>query len=395
MKNLAWSCYCVVGGLVIATAGWAAGASAAKISFKKVRIDAKFRSEGVAVADFNGDGKLDIAVGSVYYAAPDWKMHPILAEPKSFPPEQYSDVFACFACDVNRDGRMDLVTIDMPGRQTWWFENPGPAGGPWKRHLAVKVTSNENPIWADAFGDGRKMLVCGYSPEANNPDSPQRHMVFAYPGQDPYQPWTLQRFSADGSPGAARFYHGLGVGDINGDGLNDVVCYEGWWEQPKDKSQKEWTFHRANLGEHCAQMLINDFDGDGRADVLSTSAHRYGIWWHQQTADGWKTQLIDKSVSQTHAVVLADINGDGLADFVTGKRFWAHTHGDPGINEPAMLLWFELSRKAGRPVWTKHVIDDNSGVGLQFEVIDVNGDGLLDIVTSNKKGVYYFQQVRE
>jgi len=384
----------VVGGLLIATGSWAAGPSG-KISFKKTQIDGKFRSEGVAVADFNGDGKLDIAVGSVYYAGPDWKMRPILAEPKSFPPEQYSDVFACFACDVNRDGRMDLVTIDMPGRQTWWFENPGPAGGPWKRHVAVKVTNNENPIWADVFGDGRKELVCGYSPDPKNPDSPLRHMVFACPGKDPNAFWALQRFSADGSPGAARFYHGLGVGDLNGDGLNDVVCYEGWWEQPKDKGQKEWTFHRANLGEHSAQMLVYDFNGDGRADVLSTSAHRYGIWWHQQTADGWKTHLIDKSVSQTHAVVLADINGDGLADFVTGKRFWAHTHGDPGINEPAMLLWFELSRKAGQPEWTKRVIDDNSGVGLQFEVVDVNGDGLLDVVTSNKKGVYYFQQVGE
>ena len=92
---------------------------------------------------------------------------------------------------------------------------------------------------------------------------------------------------------------------------------------------------------------------------------------------------------------LADINGDGLPDFVTGKRWWAHTHGDPGIDEPAMLVWYELSRKDGRPAWTRHVIDDNSGVGTQFQVIDVNGDGLLDIVVSNKKGVFYFQQVRE
>ena len=85
-------------------------------------------------------------------------------------------------------------------------------------------------------------------------------------------------------------------------------------EQPKDKSQKEWTFHKANLGEHSAQMLVYDFSGDGKADVLSTSAHRYGVWWHEQLAEGWKTHLIDKSVSQTHAVVAADINLPGAQE---------------------------------------------------------------------------------
>ena len=100
-------------------------------------------------------------------------------------------------------------------------------------------------------------------------------------------------------------------------------------------------------------------------------------------------------VDEDLGAVLADFNGDGLMDFVTGKRWWAHTSGDPGINEPAILMWFQLSRKEGKPVWTKHVIDEGSGVGIQFVVTDVNGDGLLDVVTSNKKGVYYFEQRRE
>jgi hypothetical protein len=89
-----------------------------------------------------------------------------------------------------------------------------------------------------------------------------------------------------------------------------------------------------------------------------------------------------------------DINGDGLMDFVTGKRWWAHGGKDPGADGPAVMYWYELTRKNGRPVWIPHKFDDDSGVGTQFEVADVNGDGLPDVVTANKKGVYYFEQVR-
>ena len=364
------------------------------ISFRRVLIDPVFRAEGVAVADFNGDGKRDIAAGSVYYAGPNWEMHPILEKPNAFTPDQYSDVFACFSEDLNGDGRPDLITVDIPGKATSWFENPGAAGGPWQRHLGVPVTNNESPLWVDLDADGRRELIFGYSPDPEKPDSPQRRMAISRPGKDPYAPWPIRTFSVAGGPGSRKYYHGLGAGDINGDGRDDVVVYEGWWEAPENKSLPEWTFHQANLGEHCAQMGVYDFDGDGSGDVLSTSAHKFGIWWHEQTPTGWQTHLIAEDVSQLHAVCLADVNGDGLMDFVTGKRWWAHMGRDPGADQPAVVVWYELTRKRGRPAWTRHTIDEASGVGTQFEVTDVGGDGLLDVVTSNKKGVYYFQQVR-
>ncbi len=370
-------------------------APAAEITFKKTVLDTRFRSEGVAVADFNGDGKKDIAAGSVYYAAPDWKMVPVREKAEEYSIETYSDSFCCYADDVNGDGWPDLIVVDMPGRPTCWFENPGKAGGPWKRHVAVSVTNNESPAWADVDGDGRPELVFGYSPDPRQPNSPKRRMAFARPGKDPYAPWPIRTISAENTPGSMQFSHGLGVGDLNGDGRADVVIKEGWWEQPADKNQAEWPFHPARLGEDCAHMVVYDFDGDGHPDVLSSSAHRYGIWWHRQTPQGFETHEIDKSYSQTHAVVLADINGDGLADFVTGKRFWAHMGRDPGEREPVLLCWYELKREGGKPQWTRHQIDEGSGVGTQIEVTDVNGDGLLDIAISNKKGVFYFQQERK
>ncbi len=143
-------------------------------------------------------------------------------------------------------------------------------------------------------------------------------------------------------------------------------------------------------------MYAYDFDGDGDNDVLSSSAHGEGIWWHEQSPDGWKTHEITTAITQTHSLNLADINGDGLMDFVTGKRYWAHgPKGDIRPDDPAVVMWFELQRQDGKPVWTPHEIDHDSGVGTQFEVADVNADGLLDVVTSNKKGTYYFEQVRE
>jgi hypothetical protein len=143
-------------------------------------------------------------------------------------------------------------------------------------------------------------------------------------------------------------------------------------------------------------MYVYDFDGDKDADVLSTAAHRLGIWWHERTDDGWRTNKISDACSQTHALEFKDINEDGLPDFITGKRWWAHgPKGDVDPDSPPVLLWFELTRQDGKPVWKEHEIDHNSGVGTQFEVADVNGDKLLDVVIANKRGVFYFEQVRE
>lgn len=352
------------------------------ISFIRYRLDPAFRSEGVAVADFNRDGKLDIAAGNVLYVGADWKMQPLLPEPREFDPKGYSDAFLCFAEDVNRDGWNDLIVVGFPGAETSWLENPGEAGGPWPRHLAIRQTGSESPCWTDVDRDGHKELVFMSTEGA----------AFSRPGEDPSQPWPIHPIA---SPNDPRPGHGLGVGDVNGDGRNDLVIPDGWWEAPADPDQLPWPFHPAKLGEACAQMNVYDVDGDGDNDVLSSSAHNYGLWWCEQTPDvggrgGWQLHEIDRSISQTHALHLADLNGDGLLDLVTGKRFWAHTSGDPGIDEPAVLCWFELRRQDGKPSWIKHEIDLDSGVGLHFQILDVNGDDRLDIVTSNKKGVYLF-----
>jgi hypothetical protein len=88
------------------------------------------------------------------------------------------------------------------------------------------------------------------------------------------------------------------------------------------------------------------------------------------------------------------MDGDGLKDFVVGKRFWAHgPTGDVEPNAPAVLYWFKLVRHADKTVdYVPYLVDDNSGVGTQVAAGDVNGDGLPDIVVGNKKGAFVFLQ---
>jgi len=368
-----------------------------KISFKKTQLDTKFRAEGVAVGDFNKDGKLDIGHGEGYYAAPDWKLVPIREQAREFDPNSYSKCFQAWAEDFNKDGWDDILVVEFPGTATVWLENPKGAERPWARHIVVDVTNNESPDYIDVDGDGKREFLLGTSSDPKQSDGPEKYIAIARPDADPTAKWKLSAVSEKGVPMANRFYHGFGAGDIDGDKLNDIVTPSGWWKCPAGKkSEGPWEFKAAKLGDPAAHMLVSDLDGDGDADVLSTAAHKLGMWWHEQTADGFKQHDISKDFSQTHAVCYLDLNGDGLTDFVTGKRYYAHgPKGDVDPLAPPKLAWFELQRKDGKPTWTEHLIDEDSGVGTQFEMRDISGDGLVDIAISNKKGTYYFQQVRE
>jgi hypothetical protein len=362
-----------------------------KVSFRKFHFWDEFYTEASTIADVNKDGKLDIIAGARWFEAPDWKAHDIWKHKKFDYTKGYSDSFLNYATDVNEDGWIDLICFDFPGKEVYWYENPAGSETLWKRNLIDSIASNESPMMVDIDGNGKMDLVFG-----NEKLGQMAWTSSSVKGKN--VTWKRTPISQPNAKGVGMFSHGLGWGDINGDGLKDVMIIGGWWEAPKDFKTSPWKFHEVNLGYPCAQMLTYDFDKDGDADVVSSSAHNYGLWWHEQVKDtnnevSFVRHLIDSTFSESHSLVLKDVNNDGLPDLITGKRFFAHQGGGPGGMEPAVIYWFELLKDGkGKPVWVKHLIDDNSGVAIQFEAEDMNKDGLLDFVIGNKNGVFYFEQ---
>ncbi len=364
--------------------------------FKKTVLTRDFLSEGVAVADLNKDGRMDIVAGFYWFEAPNWTRHE-MAPSRSFDPrKEYSNSFLTLGMDVNQDGWDDVVIVDYPGKPGFWFENPqnkagkaGP-GAEWKKHIIADSTgiANESPGFIDIDGDGRLDILCG--------DRAKKQIVWLKPPSNPGETeWKRFALSRENVPGTEPYSHGIGYGDVNKDGIKDVVIREGWFEGTTDNKSGNWVFHPASLGEPCSHMQVLDVNGDGKNDVVSASAHALGVWWHEQLVDesgklNFKTHLMSNTTSQTHSSIMADLNGDGRADYITGKRFLAHNGRDPGDADAPMLLWFDFT-PGQEPYYKEHLIDSDSGAGLNIAVHDMNGDRKPDIVIANKNGVFLFE----
>ena len=388
--------------MALASLGGVSGADEGEIAFEKIPLTGTFHAEGSGMGDINRDGHGDAIYGPYWYAGPDFTERHEIYPPEDFDPNGYSNNFITFIHDVDGDGWIDVLANVWPGKEVAWFRNPGEQGGRWERQLAFPVVDNESPGYADVNGDGKPELVFHTGGV----------LGFAAPSEaSGTERWLFTPCSE--MHGWGQYTHGLGFGDVNGDGRHDLLMSEGWWEQPESVDGAAWVKHPFAFGSGGAQMHVYDVDGDGDGDVIpSLKAHDYGLsWFEQVSADDGSITFVEHVIlpavaeenlegvqfSQPHAVELADVNSDGLMDIVTGKRFWAHgPKGDADPAGAAVLYWFELVHTASddgvEAHYVPHRIDNDSGVGTQFSVGDLNGDGKVDIVIGNKKGGFVFRQ---
>ena len=358
----------------------------AMVKFEKTRIgDVTY--EAAAAFDVNNDGVMDLVSGEYWFEGPDFtKQHKICDIKKE---GDYYDDFSDYPMDVNGDGYMDIVTGAWWGQALFWRENPKGQPVEWKTHKIADVGNVERACFYDIDGDGQIEII------PNTPGAPLCIFKLVLDengkGTGKFDKYVVY----DQKSG-----HGLGFGDVNGNGRADIILAAGWLEAPEDALKGKWEWHpEFNLASASVPVLVHDVNGDGVSDLIVGQGHDYGLdWWEQSVnAEGerkWTKHAIDPDRSQYHDMQLVDIDNDGQLELVTGKRYRAHSGHDPGGNDPIGLYYFKINKGE----FVRQTIDfgkagEASGAGIYFWVQDLDGNGWKDIIAPGKEGLFLFRNL--
>jgi hypothetical protein len=377
-------------------------ARAGEPSWKLHTINGKSAFEAAGAIDVNNDGKLDVVSGDTWYEAPNWTPHHVRNVAKQ---GTYYNCFATLPMDVNADGHVDFITVGYFSKNVGWVENPGKTDQDWKYHEIDLPGTSEAAQLVDLTGDGKPEVL-------PNPTNVVVWYELEKAGNPPV--WKKHDF------GTAAAGHGVGSGDVNGDGRTDLLTPKGWFEAPADPSHDTWAWHPDwSLGATGIEILAKDVDGDGLADVVFGNGHNYGLFWLKQgkSAGGdrtWTRSTIDDKVASVHSLIWADIDGDGKPnEVVTGKRVYAHEI-EPGATDGSVVAWYAFDRPSNK--WVRHTVfqgepaknapakgsdrdaqkdfpPGTAGTGLQIGAVDLDNDGDLDLLCPGKSGLYWFENL--
>lgn len=335
-------------------------------------------AESSAVFDVDNDGVLDIVAGANWYKGPDY------TKVANFRNIETNGEFVNNGCDhawdVDGDGWTDIISNGwFDDQNIYWFRNPGNSSSKWEKTLLIEGNDIEYTFFEDVDGDG-------------DPDIIPCHWY-----TEPMSDLCWYENTADGrfvkhliKEQAER--HGIGLGDINGDGRKDIVTVAGWAEAPEDYQNGEWIWHdELTLDTDAASlpMVIFDVNNDGLNDVIYGEAHAYGLYWMEQKPNGqWQRHIIDQSWSQVHQLVLYDIDEDMELELLTGKRLRGHAGGDPGSSDPLGIWYYDINRETQEFTRKPIVYNANIGIGMQINIVDIDKDTDNDIIVSGKSGLY-------
>jgi dienelactone hydrolase len=359
------------------------------LAFRRHVLNADSEFTSAAVFDVNKDGKLDIVCGGYWYEAPTWKKHFLrTVEILGGRPDGYAHQ----VLDVNGDGWPDLITVNWRSSSIKWIEHPGAnlaKEQEWKAHVIAVPGSSETGRLVDLVGDGTPaILPCGANFSAwwelRRKPNPLGGLI---------PEWIRHELPRELAG------HGIGIGDINGDGRQDLVGRSGWAEAPKDPRNGRWIWHPDfDLDQASIPILVVDVDGDGLNDIVWTRAHDYGIYWLQQTRTQdnqirWIKHAIDTSVAGCHAPLWEDLDGDGKKELIVGRRYLAHEGRDPGEYDPQAAYRYQFDPKTR--TWQRWLISYNDGVcfGLDPKAVDLTGSGKLDLICGGRHGLYWLENL--
>ena len=391
-----------------------------RISFLAHRLGTD-HAEGISVLDMNGDGFADLLSGAYWYENPganggEWKQHQFRTVGTH---NEFVSDCGEWIVDVDHDGLPDLVTTGWISNGLWWYRNPGPkataAGEQWKAEKITDSFDTEGGAFADINGDGKPDIALAHYNRSGI-------LWVDFSGAKPRTHHLGDR-EQDG--------HGIGVADINGDGKPDVLTTHGWFEQV-DANNDKWTWHPDwNLDDTGFPILGYDVNHDGKLDLIYGQGHGYGLYWLEQTGTPahriWIRHTIDESFSQSHALALVDVDGDGVPELITGKRYRGHSGADPGSYDPVVVYAYRLpdaaafaaiktkhaqssgasaekpamdsmriANSADDPIFTRYALSVNgtASAGTQFVAADFDHDGDIDLASAGKLGVHFLENLK-